>query len=134
MASQPKILIVEDDPEMVEILALNMEASGYSVTTATDGYEALRKFDDEKPDLVTLDLQMPTITGYRLLRLFKNSDQAVPVIVLTAFSFEEAEEVASLGADDFITKPVHFPELFVKIARALSQRGQGAPTRERHRG
>lgn len=131
MTSQPKLLIVEDDQEMSEILSVNMESSGYKVITATDGHEALHKFETEKPDLVTLDLAMPTITGYRLLRLFKDSDESVPVIVLTAFSFEEAEEVASLGADDFITKPVHFPELFVKIERALRKRGQAAPKRER---
>lgn len=129
--TQPKILVVEDDPEMVEILALNMEASGYRVSTAMDGYEALQKFDAERPDLVTLDLAMPTITGFRLLRLFKNAKQEVPIIVLSAFSFDEAEEVASLGADDFVTKPVHFPDLFLKMERALGVRGHAASRRER---
>ncbi|MDO8670854.1 MAG: response regulator [Dehalococcoidia bacterium] len=130
MVQPPKILVVEDDPEMLEILTLNLEASGYVVVTATDGYEALQKFDEEKPDLVTLDLAMPTITGFRLLRLFKSSNATVPVIVLTAFSFEEAEEVARLGAVDFITKPVDFPDLYLKMERALNLRGQTAPRRD----
>jgi len=121
MASKAKILVVEDEPGLVEVLEVNLRASGYDVVAASDGLEALRRFDEEKPDLVTLDLNMPTVSGFRLLRLFKSDPRPTPVVVITGYSFEEAEEVAHAGADDFITKPIDFVQLISKIERALAK-------------
>jgi len=125
-SGKAKILVVEDEPGLLEVLALNLRASGYQAVTAADGLEALRRFEEEKPNLVTLDLNMPTISGFRLLRLFKGSDEKVPVIVITAFSYEEAEEVVRAGADDFITKPINFDQLISKIERALGRSAESA--------
>ncbi len=121
MGEKAKILVVEDEPGLVEVLTVNLRASGYEVITASDGLEALRRFDDEQPDLVTLDLNVPTVTGFRLLRLFKSGPKQVPVVVITGYSFEEAEEVARAGADDFCTKPIDFPQLTSKVERALAK-------------
>src|SRR3989304_6072629 len=121
MAPRAKILVVEDEPGLQEILVLNRENSGCSVVTAGDGIEALRKFDEEQPDLVTLDLNVPGVSGFRLLQLFKRDRATVPVVVVTAYSFEEAEEVAAAGADDFVTKPIDFRQLVRKIERALAK-------------
>ena len=121
MERRGKILVIEDEPGLQEILVLNLEANGYEVVTAADGIEALQKFDTEKPDLVTLDLNVPGVSGFRLLQLFKRDRPTVPVVVVTAYSFEEAEEVASSGADDFITKPIDFRQLVRKIERALAK-------------
>lgn len=121
---RPKILIVEDEPGMVEILRLNLQASNYGVVVAGDGLKALQVFESEEPDLVTLDLDVPKVSGYRLIRLFKQAGQSqpVPVIVITASDYEEAEEVVDAGADDFITKPFDPAELIEKIGFVLSRR------------
>ncbi len=121
---RPKILIVEDEPGMVEILRLNLQASNYGVVVAADGLKALQVFESEEPDLVTLDLDVPKVSGYRLIRLFKQAgpSQPVPVIVITASDYEEAEEVVDAGADDFITKPFDPAELIEKIGFVLSRR------------
>src|SRR3989304_339044 len=108
MAPRAKILVVEDEPGLQEILVLNLENNGYSVVTAAEGIEALRKFDEEQPDLVTLDLNVPGISGFRLLQLFKRDRATVPVVVVTAYSFEEAEEVAAGGARGFLSQPLRF--------------------------
>lgn len=120
--ARPKILIVEDEPGMAEILRLNLQASNYGVVVAADGLKALQVFETEGPDLVTLDLDVPKVSGYRLIRLFKQRPHQVPVIVITASDYEEAEEVVEAGADDFITKPFDPAELVDKIDFALSRR------------
>lgn len=122
MAANARILVVEDEPGLLEVIALNLQGSGYETITAADGLEALSKFEEKAPDLVTLDLNIPSISGFRLIRLFKQRDKSVPVIVITAYSFEEAEEVVTAGADDFVTKPIEFPQLLSKIERALAKK------------
>ena len=124
MAVNARILVVEDEPGLLEVIALNLQGSGYETVTAADGLEALKQFEEKRPDLVTLDLNIPSISGFRLIRLFKQKDKTVPVIVITAYSFEEAEEVVTAGADDFITKPIEFPLLLSKIERALAKKNQ----------
>jgi len=118
-----KILVVEDEYDIAEVIQLNLEAAGYCVVVARDGVDALRLFDTERPDLVTLDLGVPKVSGFRLLELFKRpgSPGPVPVIVVTALSFEESEEVARAGADEFITKPVAPDELVARVAFTLAK-------------
>ncbi|HLH73490.1 MAG TPA: response regulator transcription factor [Chloroflexota bacterium] len=105
MLKRERILVVEDDPQVAEILQWNLFAAGYPVTIVQDGLAALRVFDEERPALVTIDLNVPTVSGFRLLSLFKRAAPHVPVLVITASAFEEVEDVARDGADDFITKP-----------------------------
>jgi len=100
-----RILVVEDDPAIAEVLHCNLGAAGYSVTVVQDGLEALHAFDEQHPSLVTVDLNLPTVSGFRLVELFKRQDPRVPVIVVTASTFEEAEEVTRSGVADFVTKP-----------------------------
>jgi DNA-binding response OmpR family regulator len=119
-----KVLIVEDEPGMAEILRLNLQLSDYDVTIAPDGLQALQAFEELKPDLVTIDLNVPKLSGFRLFRLFKqaNTTTPVPVVVITASDFEEAEEVVDAGADDFVTKPFDPAELIGKVDFILSRR------------
>lgn len=119
-----KVLIVEDEPGMAEILRLNLQLSDYDVTIAPDGLQALQAFEQLQPDLVTLDLNVPKVSGYRLIRLFKqaNTTSPVPVVVITASDFEEAEEVVDAGADDFVTKPFDPAELVGKVDFILTRR------------
>ena len=117
------ILVVEDSFPLMEAMALTLEGLGYRVVRASDGKEALDKFEAEDPDLVVLDLKLPVVSGFRLLRIFKGSadGRKVPVIVVTAMDFEEAEEVAAAGADDFLSKPFHVDQLVRKVRFILGQ-------------
>jgi two-component system, OmpR family, phosphate regulon response regulator PhoB len=124
----PTILIVEDSFPLMESMALTLETLGYRIVRAADGREGMDKFEQESPDLVLLDLKLPVVSGFRLLRIFKSSaaGKKVPVIVVTAMDFEEAAEVAAAGADDFLTKPFHVDQLARKVGFILGQ-PQGAP-------
>jgi two-component system response regulator RegX3 len=119
--STQKILVVEDEPGLLELMTLNLTGGGYEVVGTRDGLEALRLLDVEQPDLVTLDLNLPTVSGFRILQLLKAAPNAPIVLVITGYSFEEVEEVARSGADDFITKPVSFSDLEVKIRHLLER-------------
>lgn len=106
----PHVLIVEDEKGLLEILELNFQSAGYQVTTACDGLNGWQCFDRERPDLLVLDLNLPQITGFRLLQLIR-SESDVPVMVLTAYDFAEAEEVAYHRPDLFVTKPFDVTQL-----------------------
>jgi DNA-binding response OmpR family regulator len=120
-----RVLVVEDDPQVGEIIQWNLYAAGYPAVVVEDGVRALQAFDQERPALVTIDLNVPSVSGFRLVELLKRHAPDVPVIVVTALSFEEAEETARAGADDFVSKPFDPQELVKKIAYHL-QRGQSA--------
>jgi DNA-binding response OmpR family regulator len=115
MYGTERILVVEDDPQVAEIICWNLFAAGYAATLVADGLDALRTFDEEHPALVTLDLLIPTVSGFRLVELFKRERPQTPILVVTALTFEEAEEAARSGADDFITKPFDPRTLVQKI-------------------
>jgi DNA-binding response OmpR family regulator len=115
MDGTERILVVEDDPQVAEIICWNLLAAGYPVTVVSDGLEAIQAFDREHPALVTVDLMLPSVSGFRLVALFKRERPDVPVLVVTALTFEEAEETARAGADDFITKPFDPGTLIQKI-------------------
>ena len=117
-----KILIVEDEKDMVTGLKFNLEARDYTVIAAYDGETGYRMALDEKPDLVLLDLMLPKLNGYEVCKLLKKEIPDLPIIMLTAKS-QEAEIVTGLelGADDYITKPFSVLELIARI-RALSRR------------
>ena len=123
----PTVLVIEDEAGLLEILALNLRASGYQVLTASDGLEGWRLFEEGAPDLVILDLQLPTISGFRLLELFKGPSgrPEVPVLALTALDFAEAEDLADLGLEGFITKPFEPGELLATVRYLLQKRGKG---------
>ena len=115
MLKDQRILVVEDDLQMAEIIEWNLSAAGHPVTVVNDGVTALRKFDEENPGVVTIDLNVPEVSGFRLVKLFKRYAPDVPVIVVTAASFEEAEDIAHDGADDFLAKPFDPRHLVQKV-------------------
>jgi len=114
-----RILVVEDDSQVAEIIYWNLLAAGYAVTIAADGLAALRAFEEEPPALVTVDLMLPSVSGFRLVELFKRERPRTPVLVVTALAFEEADETARAGADDFITKPFDPQVLVQKVCYFL---------------
>jgi len=126
-----KILIIEDEPDMVEGLKFNLEARNYNVITSYDGETGYKKALDEKPDLVILDLMLPKLNGYEVCKILKKELPDLPIIMLTAKS-QEAEIVTGLelGADDYITKPFSVLELLARINALFRRMATGARPQE----
>jgi len=119
MEDAKKILIVEDDDTVMNFETLELSHEGYLTITAKDGREALKKFEEENPDLILLDIMLPELNGIEVLRrIRKNSN--VPVILVTAKG-ETYDKVNGLntGADDYISKPFAIEELFARISAVL---------------
>jgi len=113
------ILVVDDEPRIIEAVSMNLELEGYQVLGASNGYEALQKLTENLPDLIILDVMMPQIDGFETLRKIREVS-AVPVIMLTVKG-EEIDKVKGLdlGADDYITKPFGSRELVSRVKAAL---------------
>ncbi len=116
------VLLIEDEPGLAEILALNLRLAGYQVEIALDGLEAWRRFEAAPPDVVVLDLGLPSVSGFRLLELMRASPSSPPVIVITALDFAEAEDVAHYGVDGFMTKPFEPKALIRQVEYVLARR------------
>ncbi len=116
-----KILVVEDDATLVDILRYNLSREGYLVLVASDGIQAIDKARQEKPDLILLDIMLPEIDGLEVCRILRK-EMNTPILMLTAKT-EEIDKVVGLelGADDYITKPFSLRELMARI-RALIRR------------
>lgn len=117
-----RILVVDDERRMVGFIRLNLEQDGFEVIEAANGNEALNRLRDSLPDLILLDVMMPDIDGFEVLRMIREISQ-VPIIMLTAKS-EEDEKVKGLelGADDYVTKPFSPRELVSRV-KAVLRRG-----------
>lgn len=125
---RPKILVVDDEPEAVELVEFNLKQSGFDVVTAADGAEALRKARATSPNLVVLDLMLPEIGGLEVCKMLRRdpATAGLPIIMLTAKAAEIDRVLGlELGADDYITKPFSPRELVLRIQKLLL-RGQPA--------
>lgn len=120
-----KILLVEDDRMISEIVLYNLTKEGFEACSAVDGEEGLARFFSEKPDIVLLDVMLPGLDGFSVLRRIR-SESNTPVIMLTARE-EEADKVAGLelGADDYITKPFSMREMLARIKANLRRAAVG---------
>jgi two-component system response regulator RegX3 len=123
MPDPTRILLVEDEPSLVETVRYALEREGFGVTVARDGREALERFAAEPPDLVLLDLMLPAVSGLDVCRRIRQSSM-VPIVIVTAKD-AEADKVAGLelGADDYVTKPFSVRELVSRV-RANLRRSQ----------
>ena len=119
-----KILIVEDEPNMVAGLRDNFEFEGYQVISAPDGVAGLERALSEAPDLVILDVMMPRMSGLDVCKQLKTKKPAIPIIMLTARG-QEVDKVVGLelGADDYITKPFSIRELLARVKAVLRRAG-----------
>ena len=118
-----KILIVEDDKNIAELLQMYLEKEGFAVALAADGGQGVSKFRSIKPDLVLLDLMLPVMDGWAVCRTIRAESQ-IPIIMLTAKG-ETSDKVAGLkgGADDYITKPFEMKEVLARIEAVLRRSG-----------
>jgi class 3 adenylate cyclase/CheY-like chemotaxis protein len=122
MNSPAKILVVDDTPRNVKLLADLLVVKGYGVITADSGREALIKLDAEQPDLVLLDVVMPEMSGYEVCRKIRENPETamIPVIMVTALDpAEERVKGIDAGADDFLTKPINQPEMLARVKSLL---------------
>ena len=120
-----KILIVEDDRNLLDTLKYNLHKEGYDVVAAVDGAEALDIARGERPDLIILDLMLPRLSGFEVCRILRK-EMTVPILMLTAKA-EEIDKVVGLeiGADDYMTKPFSLRELLARV-RAMLRRAKMA--------
>jgi len=121
------ILVVDDEPRMINFVRMNLELEGYRVSSASNGMEALQKVRDELPDLVILDVMMPELDGFETLELIRKTS-TVPVIMLTVKADEEDKiRGLGLGADDYVTKPFSPRELASRVEAVLRRTEMPAP-------
>jgi two-component system OmpR family response regulator len=123
--AEARLLVVDDEPNIVELLSASLRFAGFEVVTATNGQQALTMIASYQPDLVVLDVMMPGIDGFEVVRRMRESHQRIPVLFLTAKDATEAKITGlTLGADDYITKPFSLEEAIARI-RAVLRRAHG---------
>lgn len=127
---EARLLVVDDEPNILELLSASLRFAGFDVATATNGNEALRVAATYRPDLVVLDVMMPGLDGFEVVRRMRKEEQRVPVLFLTAKDATE-DKVAglTLGGDDYITKPFSLEEVIARIRAVLRRLASvGAPS------
>ena len=122
-----KILIADDDRNICELLKLYLEKEDYAVVLAGDGEEALRVFDEEAPDMILLDVMMPKLDGWQVLREMRKKSEC-PIIMITAKG-ETFDKVLGLelGADDYVVKPFEPKEIIARIKAVMRRTGKASP-------
>ena len=121
MRVSKKILLVDDEPDVLQPVAFRLTKSGYDIVTATNGEKAIEMIKTEKPDLVLLDLRLPGINGIEVCRMIR-SDAALkntPIILFTASANNIVEDCARCGANDYIIKPFDSKDLMEKIKKHI---------------
>ena len=123
-----KILIVDDEPDALELIKVNLCKAGFFVATAEDGEEAIKKARSLSPDLILLDVMLPQVDGLEVCKILRRDDATrdIPIILLTARAAEIDRVLGlELGADDYVTKPFSPRELVLRV-KALLRRGKGS--------
>ena len=129
-AGAPRILLVDDDPNLLVLLADQLRADGFDVQTSRDGDEALRRLKSGWPDLLIVDMMMPRMDGLTLAREVK-AQADLPIIVLSAIDTADSKaDLLEEVAEDYVTKPYHYPELRARIGRVLRRLGDKVPRQE----
>ena len=130
-----RVLVVDDEPSILRVVAANLRARGYEALTATSGTAALTAIETQQPDCIVLDLGLPDVGGLEVLRRLRTW-ATTPVVILTARDDERDRATAlELGADDYVTKPFAMAELLARVRGALRARPVPEPRRAAtHRG
>ena len=126
MTEQRTILLVDDEPDLVQLVSIRLQAAGYRVITATDGQQALDAVKQTRPDLIILDLMLPKVDGYKVCRLLKFDERykTIPIIVFTARAQDGDIRMATeCGADAYLTKPFEAQTLLSKLRDLMSAAG-----------
>jgi two-component system OmpR family response regulator len=128
MADTPgtRLLVVDDEPNIVELLSASLRYAGFDVSTARSGREAVERIRNVRPDLVVLDVLMPGVDGFSVLRQLRGNGVDIPVLFLTAKDAHEDRITGlTLGGDDYVTKPFSLAEVIARIQAILRRAGNG---------
>jgi two-component system OmpR family response regulator len=124
-APEARLLVVDDEPNILELLSVSLRFAGFEVATATNGVDALARARDFSPELVVMDVMMPGLDGFEVARQLRSSGDQVPVVFLTAKdATEDRVQGLTLGGDDYVTKPFSLEEVVARI-RAVLRRTSG---------
>ncbi len=129
---ESRILVVDDDQDIREAVRMVLEVAGYSVETASDGEQGLEKIRQEPPDLIVLDMMMPRMDGYGVVRCLKERPRwaAIPIVIFSAVGEEasrrrfELETGLAMDVDDYVEKPIQPAELLHRVSKVLERRGK----------
>ena len=125
MERKQRLLVVDDDQEVLRMVNRLFELEGYDVVTAADGKSAIELLEEREPDLIILDIMMPGLNGFQVLDLVRQCSD-VPIIMLTARSeVTTLHNALALGADDYVKKPFHTRELLARVRSKLRRGGSG---------
>ncbi|MDQ7907191.1 response regulator transcription factor [Phytohabitans sp. ZYX-F-186] len=130
--TEARLLVVEDDPNILELLSASLRFAGFDVSTATSGSAAVNAAKDRRPDLVVLDVMLPDLDGFEVIRLMRESGTRTPVVFLTARdATDDKIRGLTLGGDDYVTKPFSLEELTARIRAVLRRTtaGEQSPSR-----
>ncbi|AEB47057.1 two component transcriptional regulator, winged helix family protein [Micromonospora maris AB-18-032] len=130
--TEARLLVVEDDPNILELLSASLRFAGFDVATATSGSAALNAARDHRPDLVVLDVMLPDLDGFEVIRMMREGGTRTPVVFLTARdATDDKIRGLTLGGDDYVTKPFSLEELTARIRAVLrrTSTGEQAPAR-----
>ena len=126
-AGEARLLVVDDEPNIRELLSASLRFAGFDVTTAADGQQALTAARKERPDLMVLDVMMPGVDGFEVVRRLRSEGVHAPVLFLTAKdSTEDKVTGLTLGGDDYVTKPFSLEEVVARIRAILRRHGATA--------
>jgi two-component system, OmpR family, response regulator len=124
--TEAKLLVVEDDPNILELLSASLRFAGFDVTTATSGSAALNAARERRPDLVVLDVMLPDLDGFEVIRMMREAGTRTPVVFLTARdATDDKIRGLTLGGDDYVTKPFSLEELTARIRAVLRRTSNG---------
>ncbi len=124
---EARLLVVEDDPNILELLSASLRFAGFEVATATGGFDALRAVQRHRPDLVLLDVMLPDLDGFDVARRLRSGDARTPVLFLTARdATEDKVRGLTVGGDDYVTKPFSLEEVLARIRAVLRRARSGA--------
>jgi two-component system OmpR family response regulator len=126
--TEARLLVVDDEPNIVELLSASLRFAGFDVATARDGNEALRVAETFRPDMLLLDVMMPGIDGFEVVRRLRQHGRQMPVLFLTARDATEDKITGlTLGGDDYVTKPFSLEELIARVRAVLRRLGADKP-------
>ncbi len=126
-----KILIIDDDKSIIELVKVNLEMQGHSIFIANDALTGIAIAQQEEPDLIILDLMMPGVDGFTTCQRIRQQENTknIPILMLTALSrTDDKVSGFNAGADDYLTKPFELPELYVRVRALLRRSGKSSPT------
>lgn len=118
-----KILIVEDEMDLLNLIDFNLTRRGYKTAAALDGLDAMKKVEEYKPDIIVLDLMLPEMDGWKFCKSLRQKKSDVPIVILTAKAMpEDRLKGFEIGADDYLTKPFSIEELIIRVDKLLEKR------------